>query len=68
MRKELKIVNKFQVVFYVEHGFQPERIEIGYGGVLVFIYDKEKTYDVFGKWCDHCKEYRARQAELENII
>ena len=34
---EIKIINKWQVVFYLERGVQPIRVELGYDDRLVFV-------------------------------
>ena len=48
--EEIKIINKWQVVFYLERGVQPIRVELGYDDRLVFVYLKEDTLDVWQEW------------------
>ena len=56
--KELKIMNMQQVAFYINNGVQPLRIEVGYRGKVVFIYDIESTHDLFIKWREMSKQLK----------
>lgn len=56
--RELKIMNMQQVAFYVSKGVQPKRIEVGYRGKIVFIYDVEKTHDLFIQWREMSKQLK----------
>lgn len=57
--KELKIMNMKQVAFYVNHGVQPLRIDVGHRGKIVFIYDVESTHDLFIQWREMSKQHIA---------
>ena len=48
--EEIKIINKWQVVFYLERGVEPIRIELGFNDRLVFVYRKEDTTEVWQEW------------------
>ena len=63
MTDEIKILNAHQVVFYLDRGIEPLRLEKGYKDKLVFVYDKAKTLSAFKEWKDHCKEWKANLHE-----
>ena len=46
----IKIVNKWQVVFYLKKGVSPIRVELGYNDRLVFVFLKEETIEVWKEW------------------
>ena len=48
--EEIKIINKWQVVFYLERNVQPIRLELGYNDRLVFVFLKEDTTEVWKQW------------------
>ena len=48
--EEIKIVNKQQVVFYLERGVEPIRLQLGYDSRLVFVYRAEDTKEVWKQW------------------
>ena len=48
--EEIKIINKWQVVFYLERNVQPIRLELGYNDRIVFVYLKEDTIEVWKQW------------------
>ena len=48
--EEIKIINKWQVVFYLKKGVTPIRVELGYNDRLVFVYRKEDTKEVWQEW------------------
>ena len=48
--EEIKIINKWQVVFYLERNVQPIRLELGYDDRIVFVYLKEDTIEVWKQW------------------
>ncbi|MEG1353680.1 MAG: hypothetical protein RR255_00150 [Bacilli bacterium] len=50
---EIKIVNFKQVKVYLTYGYQPIRIEIGFKGKLVFVYDKAETESIFYRFIHH---------------
>ena len=49
-QNEIKLVNKQQVVFYLERNVAPIRVELGYGSRLVFVYLREETQEVWQEW------------------
>ena len=49
-QEEIKIINKWQVVFYLERNVQPIRLELGYNDRLVFVFLKEDTTEVWKQW------------------
>ena len=48
--EEIKIINKWQVVFYLKKGVSPIRVELGYNDRLVFVFLKEETQEVWKQW------------------
>lgn len=46
----VKILNLLQVQKYTKAGVQPLRIEIGEGDVLIFVYSKDETRELYTKW------------------
>ena len=48
--EEIKIINKWQVAFYLERNVQPIRLELGYNSRLVFVYRAEDTKEVWKQW------------------
>ena len=59
----IKIVNKQQVVFYLERGnVAPIRVELGYNDRLVFVYLRKDTKEVWQEW----KSYTV-QRKLETL-
>lgn len=48
--KEVKIMNLKQVIAYSQNGIQPKRVDAGYNGKAVFIYDRDATQEIFHKW------------------
>ena len=48
--EEIKIINKWQVVFYLERNVQPIRLELGYNDRIVFVFLKEDTTEVWKQW------------------
>lgn len=56
--RELKIMNMQQVAFYIQHGVQPKRIDVGYNKKIVFIYDKDSTNDLFTLWLKNNRKYK----------
>ena len=61
-KEEIKIVNKRQVVFYIERNVFPVRVELGYNDRLVFVFLKEDTKEVWQEW----KSYTV-QRKLETL-
>lgn len=59
---EIRIINKWQVVFYLKHGVAPTRLELGYDDRLVFVYRAEETKEVWQEW----KRYTV-QRKLETL-
>lgn len=51
-------MNMQQVAFYVSKGVQPKRIDVGHRGKIVFIYDVEKTHDLFIQWREMSKQLK----------
>ena len=49
-QEEIKIINKHQVVFYLERNVEPIRVELGYDDRIVFVYLKEDTIEVWKQW------------------
>ena len=47
---EVKIINLIQVIAYSQNGIQPKRVDAGYNGKAVFIYDRDATQEIFHKW------------------
>ena len=48
--EEIKIINKWQVAFYLERNVQPIKLELGYNSRLVFVYRAEDTKEVWKQW------------------
>ena len=48
--EEIKIINKWQVVFYLQRGVEPIRVQLGFNDRLVFVYRKEDTTEVWQEW------------------
>ena len=48
--EEIKIINKWQVVFYLKKGVSPIRVELGYNDRLVFVFLKEDTLEAWREW------------------
>lgn len=48
---EIRIVNYKQASMYIKHGVQPR--ELFYDNVLVFVFNREETKEVYDKWCKY---------------
>ena len=62
--EEIKIINKWQVVFYLKKGVSPIRVELGYNDRLVFVFLKEDT--IRTKCWEQWKAYTV-QRKLEKL-
>ena len=66
--EEIKIVNKWQVAFYIERGVQPIRVELGYNSRLVFVFLKEDTIrtQCWEQWKEYTIERKLQKLNLYN--
>jgi len=51
--KEIKLLNMEQVYFYIENGISPLRVECGFKNRIVFVFDKDSTSKLYGKWLEN---------------
>lgn len=63
-QNEVKLVNIIQVKCYMSDGVEPIRLELGFGGKLLFIFDKDESQKCFDKWKN--KEYNLSMFENFN--
>lgn len=47
----IAIVNYKQASMYIKHGVKP--IDLYYDGVLVFVFNRDETKEVYDKWCKY---------------
>lgn len=47
----VKIINYKQASMYIKHGVKP--IDLYYTDVLVFVFDRDETREVYDKWCKY---------------
>ena len=66
-QEEIKIINKHQVVFYLERNVFPIRIELGYNDRIVFVFNKEDTKEVWELWKKHVVERKLEKMKLYNV-
>ena len=52
MSNVVKIINMKQAHLYIKHHVKPIDV-FDSEGKLVFVFDKEKTKDLFTKWCNY---------------
>lgn len=50
MNNEVKIINIKQAVVYSYNGVQPIRLEMGYNNKVVFVFEKDKTNELYSRW------------------
>ena len=74
--EEIKIINKWQVVFYLKKGVTPIRVELGYNDRLVFVFLKEDTirtqcweqwkqYTIERKWKETLNLYNVPSCDFD---
>lgn len=49
----IKIINTKQASLYMKNGVQPIRVYVGFKDKMVYEFDREKTKEVFTKWCNY---------------
>lgn len=67
-QEEIKIVNKLQVVFYLERNIAPIRLELGYDSKLIFVYRKEDTTEVWRQWKAYTVERKLEKLKFCNNV
>ena len=52
IKETVKIVNPKQAQLYIKNGLEPIRV---YWSInrIVYEFEKDKTYDLFDKWCKY---------------
>lgn len=54
MSKEVRIVNTRQATMYIKHGADLLRLYVDTNtDKLVFVFDREKTLNLYDKWCKY---------------
>lgn len=48
MNNEVRVINLVQAKAYIRNGLQPIRVEVN--DVMVFVFDRESTKDLYIKW------------------
>lgn len=48
-----RIINPKQASMYLKHGARLYDAYSGYDGVLVMIFNRKETSDLYDKWCNH---------------
>lgn len=59
----VRIVNPKQVYFYLQNNLHPIRLEAGYNGRIVYVFQKRDSLMLFHEWCEMCKAYAAEKAK-----
>lgn len=68
-KEEIRIINKHQVVFYLERNVFPIRVELGFNDRLVFVFLKEDTIrtQCWEQWKKHLAERKLEKLNLYNV-